>query len=192
VVFGPDLVTLEPNEKFPVVYLSGGKPKRPNVIQTLHVSLGPDFFSDIFFIDTSDHAKLELQLSYNWHFNVDPKDPETAFKIFKIKDFVGGACSAIASRVRGEVAGVDLEEFHKLSARHIRKAIFGLDKDGKVIDQFVFPDNNLIVTNVDIQRVEPIDEMTKQALRQQVTTAIEITTAKVEAEGKKDADRIEQ
>jgi major vault protein len=48
VVFGPDLVRLEPDEQFTVVTLSGGKPKRPGVIKTLQVGLGPDFFSDIF------------------------------------------------------------------------------------------------------------------------------------------------
>lgn len=48
VVFGPNLVELLPDEQITLVSLSGGKPKRPNVIKTLHVGLGPDFFSDIF------------------------------------------------------------------------------------------------------------------------------------------------
>lgn len=67
-----------------------------------------------------------------------------------MRDFVGDACSAIASRVRGEVASVNFEQFHKLSARYIRKAIFGLDKEGKVNNEYVFSNNGLIVTNVDI------------------------------------------
>jgi len=66
VIFGPDLVKLEPDEQFTVIYLSGGKPKKPGVIKTLPVGLGPDFFSDIFQVETSDHARLQLQLSYNW------------------------------------------------------------------------------------------------------------------------------
>jgi major vault protein len=32
VVFGPDLIRLEPDEQFTVFYLAGGKPKRPGVI----------------------------------------------------------------------------------------------------------------------------------------------------------------
>jgi major vault protein len=161
VQFGPDLVMLEPDEQFTVSYLSGGKPKRPGVIKTLHIGLGPDFFSDIFQVETSDHARLELQLSYNWHFLYDVASRESAVQIFNVKDFVGDACSAIASKVRGEVATLNFENFHKLSARHIRKAIFGLDKDGKINDEIVFKNNNLHVTNVDIQRVEPVDEKTK-------------------------------
>jgi len=154
-------VRLEPDEQFTVVSLSGGKPKRPGVIKTLHVGLGPDFFSDIFHVETSDHARLELQLSYNWKFKIDRANKESCAKIFNVRDFVGDACSAIASKVRGEVAGINFEQFHKLSARHIRKAIFGLDKEGKVIKEFEFMNNGLIITNVDIQRVEPVDDKTK-------------------------------
>jgi major vault protein len=143
-------VRLEPDEQFTVVYLSGGKPKKPGVIKTLAVGLGPDFFSDIFQVETSDHARLQLQLSYNWHFNIDLENKESWGKIFNVKDFVGDACSAIASKVRGEVASLTFENFHKLSARHIRAAIFGLDKDNKVQERIVFPNNSLHVTNVDI------------------------------------------
>ncbi len=69
---------------------------------------------------------------------IDPSKSDSSNKIFNVKDFVGDACSAIASKVRGEVASLSFETFHKLSARNIRKAIFGLDKDGKVQDRIVF------------------------------------------------------
>ena len=45
-------------------------PKKPNQIQTLCLLLGPDFFTDVIVIETSDHARLSLQLSYNWHFEM--------------------------------------------------------------------------------------------------------------------------
>jgi major vault protein len=61
---------LEPDEQFTIAYLSGSTPKRPGVIKTLAINLGPDFFSDIFPVETSDHARLNLKLSYNWKFNL--------------------------------------------------------------------------------------------------------------------------
>lgn len=185
--FGPDLISLEPDEQFTVFYLSGGKPKKPGQIKTIEIGLGPDFFSDIFQVETSDHARLELQLSYNWFFKIDEENPS---KIFNVRDFVGDACGAIASKVRGQVAGIKFEEFHKLSARHIRKAIFGLNEDGKIGDELLFKNNGLCVTNVDIQRVEPVDIRTKQSLQKSVTLAIEITTRMQEAEAKMHADQI--
>ena len=66
VVFGPELVMLGPDEQFTQLSLSGGKPKRPNVIKSLCLLLGPDFCTDIITVETSDHARLSLQLSYNW------------------------------------------------------------------------------------------------------------------------------
>lgn len=57
-MFGPDLVKLEPDEQYTTFFLSGSKPKKPGVIKTLHIGLGPDFFSDIFTVETSDHARL--------------------------------------------------------------------------------------------------------------------------------------
>ena len=192
VILGPDLVKLEPDEQFSVIHLSGGKPKKPGMIKTISVGLGPDFFSDIFQVETSDHARLSLQLSYNWQFKFDQENQSSLQKIFNVKDFVGDACSAIASKVRGEVASLSFELFHKLSARHIRKAIFGIDKDGKINDSLEFNNNNLKVTNVDIQKVEPVDEKTKQSLQKLVTLAIEITTKMQEAEAKKHADKNEQ
>lgn len=174
-----------------MVYLSGGKPKKPGCITTLAVGLGPDFFSDIFQVETSDHARLSLQLSYNWHFQFEADKQDSIIKIFNVKDFVGDACSAIASKVRGEVASLTFENFHKLSARHIRAAIFGLDKDNKVQDKITFPNNSLHVTNVDIQIVVPVDDKTKQSLQKLVTLAIEITTKMQEAEAKKSADKNE-
>jgi major vault protein len=43
-------------------------------------------------------------------------DPVEAARLFSIPDFVGDSCKAIASRVRGAVAGVVFDDFHKVSA----------------------------------------------------------------------------
>ncbi|TNN40447.1 Major vault protein [Liparis tanakae] len=66
VLFGPDMVMLGPDEQFTMLSLSGDKPKRANVIKAICLLLGPDFFTDVITIETADHARLQLQLSYNW------------------------------------------------------------------------------------------------------------------------------
>ena len=49
------------------------------------------------------------------HFEVENKDdPVEAAKLFSVPDFVGDSCKAIASRVRGSVASVGFDEFHKV------------------------------------------------------------------------------
>merc|ERR1719218_200291 len=194
--FGPDLVMLMPDEQFSVMRLSGDKPKRPNVITSLNLQLGPDFMTDILVVETSDHARLKLTLSYNWHFDIDRKDmksdSEIASKIFAVRDFTGDACKAMGSRVRGAVAGVTFDVFHKNSAKIIRASVFGMNEQGKVGDHFQFKANNLIITNIDIQSVEPVDIETRKSLQRSVQMAIQITTNSQEAAAKHSALREEE
>nr|KAF6283774.1 major vault protein [Pipistrellus kuhlii] len=203
VVFGPELVSLGPEEQFTVLSLSAGRPKRPHARRALCLLLGPDFFTDVITIETADHARLQLQLAYNWHFELsDRKDPQEAAKLFSVPDFVGDACKAIASRVRGAVASVTFDDFHKNSARIIRTAVFGFETlepkktDAEALlqprDRAVFPQNGLVVSSVDVQSVEPVDQRTRDALQRSVQLAIEITTNSQEAAAKHEAQRLEQ
>jgi len=190
VIFGPDLVLLQPDEQFTVQSLSGGKPKQENMIKALSMMLGPDFMTDLIVVETSDHARLRLQLAYNWQFEVPEGDQ--ADRIFNVRDFVGDTCKAIASRVRAAVAGATFDDFHKSSARIIRRSVFGEDEDGKIRGSFKFAANSLVVTNIDIQSVEPVDESTRESLQKSVQLAIQITTQSQEARARHDAHREEE
>jgi len=192
VVFGPDLVMLGPDEHFTVLSLSGGKPKKPNTIRSLCLLMGPDFMTDIVKVETSDHARLQLQLSYNWEFDINRSDAEQAYNLFQVPDFVGDACKAIASKIRGAVASTPFDEFHRHSARIIRVAIFGEDENHRIKPHFIFESNNLKVTNIDIQSVEPVDQRTRDSLQKSVQLAIEITTKSQEASARHEAERTEQ
>ncbi|XP_077385851.1 major vault protein isoform X2 [Festucalex cinctus] len=193
VVFGPERVMLGPDEQFTVLSLSGDRPKRSNVIKAVCLLLGPDFFTDIITIETADHARLQLQLSYNWHFDVKPPvDSEDAAALFSVPDFVGDACKAVASRVRGAVASVQFDDFHKNSNRIICSAVFGFDEKLAVRPNLRFHQNRLVISSVDIQSVEPVDQRTRDALQKSVQLAIEITTNSQEAAARHEAERLEQ
>lgn len=187
VVFGPDLVLLGPDEHFTVLSISGGRPKKSGLLKSLALLLGPDFMTDVITVETSDHARLQLQLSYNWYFDVDKTSTEDATKLFAVPDFVGDACKAVASRVRGAVAQVAFDNFHKNSASVIRAAVFGKEER-----HLVFPANKLILTNIDIQAVEPVDSKTRESLQKSVQLAISITTQSQEATARQEAERTEQ
>ena len=191
VIYGPELAMLGPDEQFTQLSLSGGKPKKQNVIKALCLLLGPDFATDVITVETADHARLSLQLAYNWHFDVSDKSLESSAKLFSVPDFIGDSCKAIASRVRGAVAQTPFDEFHKNSTKVIRASVFGFS-EGKIGEELRFPQNNLVVTNVDIQSVEPVDQRTKDALQKSVQMAIEITTKSQEAAARHEAERLEQ
>jgi len=193
VVFGPDLVMLAPDEQFTVLTLSGSTPKKPGVIKSLALLLGPDFMTDQVTVETSDHARLSLKLSYNWTFRIDKEDPAHYDRIFQVPDFVGDACKTIASRVRGGVASSTFDNFHRNSADIIRTAVFGTDPDTKEHKKSLFFDSNLLeITNIDIQSVEPVDSRTRDSLQKSVQLAIEITTNSQEASARHEAQRVAQ
>jgi len=164
------------------------------MIKAIKLMLGPDFMSDHVTVETADHAKLLLKLSYNWKFSVNKEGSEDeTSKIFQVPDFVGDACKAVASRVRAVVAMHSFDEFHKKSARIIREAVFGTDAEtGKINDDYEFEANGLVITNIDIQSVEPVDPRTRDSLQKSVQLAIEITTKSQEARARHEAERAGQ
>jgi major vault protein len=175
IIFGPELVMLGPDEQFTILNLSGEKPKVPNKIRTICLLLGPEFSSDIVTIESSDHARLSLRLSYNWHFQInDINDEKEVAKLFSVPDFIGDFCKAIAAKVRGAVASISFDDFHKNSAKIIRTSVFGLNETKHVNKRLVFPQNNLVLTSIDIQSVEPVDQRTRDALQKSVQLAIEV------------------
>lgn len=192
VVFGPNLVMLSPDEQFTISYLSGGCPKQPGRVKTLFILMGPTFSTDMVTVETADHARLELRLAYNWQYEVDKSNNESSTKIFNVRDFIGDFCSFLASKIRGLVASLAFDDFHKNSAKKIRTAIFGIDSEGHVRDSLKFDTNNISITNCDIQSVEPVDPKTRDSLQNTVTQAIEITTNKQQQEAKREADKKEQ
>lgn len=101
-------------------------------------------------------------------------------------------CTIMAAKIRSSVAGVTFENFHKRFAKLIRASVFGLDENGKVNDEFVITKNNLVITNIDIQKVEPIDEKTRTSLKETVSLAIEITTKNQEETARRETEKTKQ
>uniref|UniRef100_A0A8C7UWZ5 Major vault protein n=1 Tax=Oncorhynchus mykiss TaxID=8022 RepID=A0A8C7UWZ5_ONCMY len=127
------------------------------------------------------------------HFDLkSPVDPSQAAALFSVPDFVGDACKAIASRVRGAVASVQFDDFHKNSNRIICSSVFGFDDKLAVRPSLRFHQNSLVISSVDIQSVEPVDQRTRDALQKSVQLAIEITTNSQEAAARHEAERLEQ
>lgn len=193
IIFGPDLVMLEPDEQFCLMSLSGKTPKVPGVVKTLYLNMGPTYTTDRIEVETSDHALLIIEVAYNWHFDVLRTDPfEKQRKIFSVRDCIGEMCSIMASRVRGAVAEMTLNQFHKNSARVIRSAVMGENDKRKINDKYLFENNLLAISNVDIKNILTKDEATNEKLQVTVKLAIELTTKSQEEEAKRQAESRDQ
>lgn len=95
------MLLLGPEEQFTVIKLSGHSPKIANCFTNLYQRLGPDFTSDLIIVETTDHARLKIELTYNWRFDIDKND---FGKIFIVQDFIGDMCNNIGGKIRTTVA----------------------------------------------------------------------------------------
>jgi major vault protein len=80
VVFGPDIVLLEPLEEFSDIEVSGKK--------VLSLPLNPEPFILVFKVDTSDNREVSLDISFDCKFNVEVSDETGAELMFSVKDYV--------------------------------------------------------------------------------------------------------
>ncbi|KAI6655628.1 Major vault protein alpha-like [Oopsacas minuta] len=192
VLFGPDLVMLQPHENFNVLSLSAGKPKMEGALKSLCLMLGPDYITDSIIVETSDHARLSIFYSVNNHFEYDRNNPEQVESLFALPDFIGFAARHIASRVRASVSQINFDNFHKHSAAIVSRSVFGVDAEGNIGQYYKFPANNLVITNIDIRNIEPEDKHMRDSLFKSVTMAIEIAINSTEAAAQHDAERLEQ
>lgn len=78
------------------------------------------------------------------HIQYTEGDKDSASKLFSVPDFIGFACREVASRIRGAVASVPFEQFHKYSTDIIRAGVFGKKKDGSYREELLFGANNLV------------------------------------------------
>ena len=183
VIFGPELIKLGPHEEFTILNISGKKPKVENQIQCIPLLLGPDFMTDIIEVETKDHARLRLQLTYSWKFVLkNQNDEEINNKLFKVNDFIGDACKNLAAKIRGAVSTVQFEVFHKNSASIVKSAVFGVNENNVTNPYLVFSSNNLMIINVDIHSQEPIDSKTRQNLSKSTNLSIQSQNAMQQAD----------
>ena len=192
VLFGPDLVMLEPHENFNVLSLSAGKPKVEGALTSLCLMLGPDYITDSITVETADHARLSIFYSVNNHFEFDRKNLEQVQSLFSLPDFIGFTARHIASRIRASVSQIHFDNFHKHSAAIVARSVFGVDAEGNIGNYYKFSANNLVITNIDIRNIEPVDRHMRDSLFKSVTMAIEIAINSTEAAAHHDAERLEQ
>ena len=70
--------------------------------------------------------------------------------------------------------------FHKNSTEIIQNAVHKKDESGALLP-FHITANNLLITQVDIQSIDPVEEETRKSLQKSVNMAFEIQTRSQEA-----------
>ena len=170
IVQGPETIFIGPYERPKVLSLSGGKPVKQDAIKVALVKLGPDFIYDQVNVRTKDNAKLELDVTYKWRFDVVKDNIK---KVFSIEDFIGYAAETLSSEIRSVAAEHDFEDFHEKSLEYITSKIF----NGK--NSRVFEENGFTISGIDIKRINPEDKEIAHKLNEAIKHNMDIYCEKL-------------
>ena len=113
-----------------------------------------------------------MDLSYSWEFRYDRKVKEDEVKLFQNKDYIGNACKAMLSRIRGIISTKTFDEFHKNSHSIIKSSI--LKPVNGVITPFAFTENNFYITDINSSGYRPVDKETDESLQRSFKQSLDI------------------
>jgi major vault protein len=161
VVVGPSRLLLNYDETLEVLELSTGKPKNTDtILRTAYLRVLNNKVSDILTVETSDHVRLTLKLSFVVDFMGTGKDRDSWFNV---SNYVKFMCDHIRSILKGVAKLKTVEEFYSSYVTIIRDTILGTQDKGKR-SGMVFDENNMQVKDVEILSIEIEDTNVKTLL----------------------------
>lgn len=170
-IVGPATRLLDYDETLEIVSLSTGKPKTTDkLIETAYLRVENNKVSDIVTVQTKDFVDVQLLLSYNVNFL-----PEHKNKWFSVDNYVKHLCDRERSLLKREAKKFTIEEFYANAADIVRGV--ALDKgsikatieaaDAKPHIGRYFPENGMVVTDVEVLGVKVEAQIAKMMERHQ-------------------------
>jgi major vault protein len=161
VEMGPSTVLLDYDEGLEVLTLSTGKPKTSDkLLETPYLRVENNQVSDVIHVETADHVRVQLHLSYRVDFEGDP------LRWFAVENYVKLLCDHARSVLKGQIRRVTIESLYATSTDQIRAFVLGAaapDGGGRR-PGMLFPANGMRVVDVDVLRVVLEDDKIRALL----------------------------
>jgi len=160
VEIGPTTVLLDYDESIEVLTLSTGKPKTTDqLLETPYLRVENNQVSDVVYIETLDHVRVELHLSYRVDFEGE------RLRWFAVENYVKLLCDHARSVLKGQLRKTTIEEFYATSTDRVRDAILGASLEGKRAGM-AFAANGMRIVDVDVLKVVLQDDKIRALLDQ--------------------------
>jgi major vault protein len=160
VVKGPATVLLEYDEDLETLTLSSGKPKTTdNLITAVRLRTDNNKVSDKMVVETYDHVRVEVYLSYRVTFDSSFED-----RWFSVENYVKFLCDHVRSILKGSVRKLSIEEFYTNSTDIIRTLVLGLPSESGERPGMLFHENGMRVLDLEVLSVSIADENIKSIL----------------------------
>lgn len=153
IIKGPVTHILDYSEDLETLALSTGTPKSDkNLLKTVYLQIEGNKVSDEVEVETQDHVKLKVKLSYRISFE---KEQE---KWFDVKNYVGLLCDHLSSLVRSTVQKSPLEQFYSSSTEVVRDAVLGKKEGEQKRVGRAFAENGMRVYDLEVLQINVLDE----------------------------------
>ena len=187
---GPTTILLDYDETLETLELSTGKPKTTdNLLSTVYLRVANNKVTDVVEVETSDHVRVGLKVSYLVNFEGD------ANKWFNVENYVKFLTDHCRSVLKGAMKKVKIEELYANHADLIRDCVLGKAADGKRTGM-LFVENGMHVMDVDILTIgigdEKIRVLLDSAQMDVVKSNIDLSNANRQLEVFKQKQGIEQ
>lgn len=184
VVRGPQVRILDFDEELGVLSLSTGTPKTDAaVLTTCFLQIDGNKVSDVLEVQTSDHVRLEVRLSYRVGFNSTAGADDARW--FNVGNYVALLCDHLGSVVRAAVRSTPIERMHAQSAEVLRTAVLGSKSSDKRAGR-EFMENGMLVYDVEVLELRILDDEVDALL-----THAQRATITAEVERRREALRLE-
>lgn len=170
VITGPARVLLDYDETLEVLTLSRGKPKTmDNALSTVYLRTKNNKVSDIVNVETQDHVKVSLKLSFRCDF--EGETPEEKAKWFEVENYVKFFTDHVRSVLAASVRKQRIADFYVNAPELVRDTVLGKNVEGDRVGLF-FSENNLRINDVEILQVQILDTQIAQLMEQEQHTVV--------------------
>ncbi len=177
IIKGPVTHILDYSEDLETLALSTGTPKSDKtLLKTVYLQVEGNKVSDEVEVETQDHVKLKVKLSYRISFE---KEQE---KWFDVKNYVGLLCDHLSSLVRSTVQKSPLEQFYSSSTEVVRDAVLGKKEGVQTRAGRAFAENGMRVYDLEVLQINVLDEGIGDMLTTAQQNAFRLEMEKREAE----------
>lgn len=169
VVQGPQTILLAYDEDLEVMELSTGKPKTTdNILRTVYLRTTDNKVADVIAVETKDHVRVDIKLSYRVNFEGDPA------KWFAVANYVKLLCDHGRSMLKGALRLATIGEFYADPTGRIRDILLG-KKDGDKRLGMAFPENGMRTIDVDVLGITITDKRVDELLAGAQFSAVKAT-----------------
>lgn len=150
---GPQRLLMGYDETLEVLKLSTGQPKNTNhLLETVYLRVKNNKVSDVLIVETADHVKVNLKLSFRCDFEGNPE------KWFEVENYVKFMTDHVRSVMSGAAKQCPIADLYLNAIDFVRDTVLGKKITDKARSGMFFEECGLRINDVEVLSVEILNQ----------------------------------